>query len=141
MRKNGQIIIVEDDVDDADILKEIISELEYDNEIVVIHDSTAVVDYLKQSDVNPFLVISDINMPKMNGYELRDLILNDPKLKLKSIPYIFCSTSNDPQVILSGYKRNIQGFFHKLADYNEYSKKVKVIMDYWKFAELPLILS
>jgi len=137
MRKNGQIIIIEDDEDDAEILFDLITSLNYKNEIKIINDSTLVIDYLKQPNVKPFLIISDINMPKLNGYELRDRIISDPLVDAKCIPYIFCTTAAQPDIVNEGFKRNIQGYFHKTNDYAKYKENVKLLVDYWKTSLLP----
>jgi len=137
MKKDGQIIIIEDDKDDGDILKEVIDELGYDNEVIILPDSTLVMEYLKKPNIAPFLIFSDINMPKMTGYELRDLVLADPNLHDKTVPYIFFSTSSDPETIKTAYQKAAQGFFTKITDYEEYKSVVRKIIEYWKAAKVP----
>ena len=137
MNKRGPIIIIEDDKDDGDILKEVIDELGYDNEVIILPDSTLVMEYLKKPNIAPFLIFSDINMPKMTGYELRDLVLADPNLHDKTVPYIFFSTSSDPETIKTAYQKAAQGFFTKITDYEEYKSVVRKIIEYWKAAKVP----
>lgn len=137
MKKDGQIIIIEDDKEDGEILKEVIDELGYGNEVIILPDSTLVMEYLKRPEVTPFLIFSDINMPKMSGYELRDLVLADNELHDKTVPYIFFSTANDPETIKLAYKKAAQGFFTKITDYEEYTDVVKKIIEYWKAAKVP----
>lgn len=67
MNKTRPIVIIEDDVDDQDILAEIFKELNYKNELVFFGDSELALEYLTNTDTEPFLVLSDINMPKLNG--------------------------------------------------------------------------
>lgn len=137
MKKDGQIIIIEDDKEDGDILKEVIDDLGYENEVVILPDSTLVIEYLKRPESAPFLIFSDINMPKMSGYELRDLVLADPDLHDKTVPYIFFSTASDPDTIKMAYKKAAQGFFTKINDYDVYKSVIKKIIEYWKAAKVP----
>ena len=82
MNKSGPIIVIEDDIDDQAVLIEIFKRLGYANEIVYFIDGNKALDYLNQTDVQPFLVLSDINMPKINGFELRNKIFTNEQLKL-----------------------------------------------------------
>src|SRR5687768_3161194 len=137
MNKNGPIIIIEDDVDDQDILNDIFNELEYGNKVIFFADSLKALEYLTDTDVEPFLVLSDINMPKLNGMELRDKIHNNEDLRMKSIPYLFFSTSAEQQNVIDAYSRSIQGFFVKPANYDKLKKVIVKIVEYWQECESP----
>ena len=71
MNKRGPIVIIEDDTDDQEILSDIFKELDYNNKLIFFADSVQALEYLTDTDIEPFLVLSDINMPKLNGMELR----------------------------------------------------------------------
>ena len=126
------ILIIEDDEDDREILKEIFRDLGHKNNLVFFSDSTQVVEYLRRPDINPFIIISDINMPKLGGFELRNIILNEEILMDKDIPYIFISNAQDEQSIKQANKLHIQGYIHKGDDYNKYKEKIKNLVDFWK---------
>jgi CheY-like chemotaxis protein len=91
-----------------------------------------VVEYLRRPDIHPFIIISDINMPKLGGFELRNIILNEEILMDKDIPYIFISNAQDEQSIKQANKLSIQGYIHKGDDYNKYKEKIKNLVDFWK---------
>ncbi|WP_229204113.1 response regulator [Dyadobacter alkalitolerans] len=105
MNKKGPIVIIEDDMDDQDILSEIFKELNYKNELVFFGDGVQALEYLTHIDIEPFLVLSDINMPKLNGMELYEKIHNNEDLRLKSIPYLFFSTSAEQEHVINAYSR------------------------------------
>jgi len=132
MNKTGPIIIIEDDVDDQELLTSVFKDLEYKNEVRFFGDSYEALDYLTNTDVEPFLVLSDINMPKLNGLELREKVHNNEDLRLKSIPYLFFSTSAEQQHVVDAYSRSIQGFFIKPNDYESLKNIIKKIVDYWQ---------
>lgn len=89
MNKTGPIIIVEDDLDDEFTLKEIFEELNYKNELIFFRDSEKVLQFLQDTKIQPFLLLSDINMPKLNGMELREKIFNNEDLKKKRFHIYF----------------------------------------------------
>lgn len=137
MRKDGKIILIEDDEDDCEFFIEVYNKLGYKNELIIINDSTLVLDYIKRPDVHPFLIISDINMPKMSGFELRNLILGDVSLSEKAVPYIFFTTSKAQESVIKAYQMSVQGFFYKSYDIKAFATDMKMIIDYWKLAATP----
>lgn len=141
MNLSGDIIIIEDDQDDREILVELLEEVlrdnNYDNKIVLISDSTTVMDYLRSAKESPFLIISDINMPKLDGFKLRQQIFEDQDLNDKCIPYVFLTTSGDNiEFMKKAYGLSIQGYFTKPNDFTEYQSLMSDIVRYWKVAKI-----
>ena len=137
MNKTGPIIIIEDDLDDQEILGDIFKELDYRNKLIFFGDSIQALEYLTNTDIEPFLVLSDINMPKLNGMELREKIHNNEDLRMKSIPYLFFSTSAEQKNVIDAYSRSIQGFFVKPNNYEKLKKMLVKIVEYWQECESP----
>ncbi len=131
MKIHRDILIIEDDEDDREILREIFRDLGYKNTLVFFSDSTEALEYLRRPEIEPFIVISDINMPKLGGFELRNIILNEEIFMDKDIPYIFISNAQDEQSIKQANKLSIQGYIHKGSDYNNYKERIKGLIDYW----------
>lgn len=132
MKMHRDILVIEDDEDDRDILKEIFRDLGYKNKIIFFSDSTAALDYIRKPEIEPFIIISDINMPKLGGFELRNIIIEEEVLGDKDIPYIFISNAQDEYAIKQANKLSIQGYIQKGNDYNKYKEKIKNLVDYWK---------
>lgn len=137
MNKTGPIIIIEDDVDDQEVLEDIFRELNYRNKLIFFGDSQDALDFLTDTEIEPFLVISDINMPKLSGLELREKVINNEDLRLKSIPYLFFSTSAEQKHVIDAYSRSIQGFFVKPKSYDKLKKMMMKIVEYWQECESP----
>ncbi|MHA3786840.1 response regulator [Flavobacterium hauense] len=137
MKRDGQIIVIEDDEDDREIFTEVFDSLNYGNEIVYFKDYVGVIDYLLRPDITPFMIISDVNMPMMNGFQLRDEIYHHPLLKEKCVPYIFFTTAGSKETVVSAYRNSAQGLFTKPYDYEKFFGKIKLIVDYWKEALTP----
>ena len=124
-------------MDDQEILSEIFQELNYDHKLIFFGDSVQALDYLTNTDNEPFVVLSDINMPKLNGMELREKVHNNEDLRLKSIPYLFFSTSAEQKHVIDAYSRSIQGFFVKPNNYDKLKKVIIKIVEYWQECESP----
>ena len=132
MNKTGPIVVIEDDIDDQEILIEIFKKLEYNNEIVYFTDGTKALEYINRTDVQPFLILSDINMPKMNGFELRNKIFTNEQLQTKCIPYLFFTTGANKKSVIDAYALSVQGFFIKPSSMQELEKTIKKIIEYWQ---------
>jgi CheY-like chemotaxis protein len=137
MNKNGPIIIIEDDVDDQEILTEVFQKLGYPNELIFFSDGQAALDYLNQPATLPFVILSDINLPKLSGFELRTKLKTDADLAVKCIPYLFFSTALNQKAVIDAYSMSVQGFFVKQTSMSELEKTISVIMEYWKRCAAP----
>ena len=131
MNKRGPIIIIEDDLDDQDLLASAFEDLDYKNEIIFFGDSEAALNFLVNEDIEPFIIFSDINMPKLSGVELREKVHNNEALRIKSIPYLFFTTSAEQKHVIDAYSKSIQGFFVKPASFSELKRILKNIVEYW----------
>ena len=137
MNKTGPIIIIEDDVDDREMLSEVFEELNFGNEIIFCEDGEKALDYLSHTPVEPFIILSDINMPKLNGMELREQIHNNEDLRLKCIPYLFFTTSANQQHVIDAYSKSVQGFFVKPHKFEKLKMIIRKIIEYWQECESP----
>jgi CheY-like chemotaxis protein len=137
MKALGPIIIVEDDKEDQEVLAEVFAELKIENEIKFFKEGTSVLAYLRTTSDKPFIIITDINMPMMNGLELKAEIYKDEYLRKKSIPFIFLSTTDGSRIIDKVYQLEVQGFFQKEFSYEAVSNQIKLIIDYWSKCKHP----
>ncbi len=132
MKKNGPIIIIEDDIDDQEMFSEVFKELNYTNEIIFLNDGQEALAFLTARKTEPFIVFSDINMPKLNGIELRTQIHENEDIRLKTIPYLFFTTNAAEDDVVTAYSKSIQGFFIKPSSFQELKNLVQIIVAYWQ---------
>lgn len=132
MNKVGPIVIIEDDADDQELLVEIFKNLGYLNKIYYFHDGMEALEFLNQTDVQPFLILSDINMPKLNGFELRNKVFTDQQLQSKCIPYLFFTTSANKKSVMEAYSMSVQGFFVKPTSMEALENTIRKIIEYWQ---------
>ena len=131
MSKMGSIILVEDDVEDQELFGEAISELGVKNPMLCFNNGKSVLDYLIQTTEQPFIIFCDINIPLIDGLQLREQIDADEQLRKKSIPFVFFTTSLNKQEIDTAYNLTVQGFFTKENTFASTKETLKLILDYW----------
>lgn len=137
MDKSGTIIIIEDDEDDQFLLEEVFKELDYSNKRMYFLDGLTALDYLHSTPDRPFIIISDINLPKLNGLELRQKLQTDAELSLKCIPYVYFTTAINQRAVIDAYSTSAQGFFVKPSGFDETKETIKVMIEYWKKCAAP----
>ncbi len=140
MNKSGPIIVIDDDVDDQHLIIEIFKELNVKNEVLVFSNGHDAITFLTTSKSQPFLILSDINIPKLNGLELRDQIHNNEQLRLKCIPYLFFTTTSEQKMVIDAYSKSVQGFFVKPASSESFKRVLNNIVEYWKDYHSPKII-
>jgi CheY-like chemotaxis protein len=131
MNKVGPIVVIEDDPDDQEILVEIFQRLGYVNKIIYFQDGNEALTFLNKSEVQPFLILSDINMPKISGFELRNMVFTNEQLQTKCIPYLFFTTSANKKSVIDAYTLSVQGFFVKPTSMQALENTIRKIIEYW----------
>lgn len=137
MNKKGPIIVIEDDRDDQEILGEVFQQLSYANEVRFFDNGYTALEYLNTTTELPFLILSDVNMPKLDGFELREKIITNASLSLKCIPYLYFTTAVSHTAVINAYSKSAQGFFMKPASFTELENIIKKIVEYWLVCYAP----
>ncbi|HSC16186.1 MAG TPA: response regulator [Gammaproteobacteria bacterium] len=128
------ILLVEDDEVDVKALKWAFDKLKVANPLVIARDGTEALEMLKELP-RPYLVITDINMPRMNGIELLRKIRQTPELR-DAIVFVL-TTSNDEQDKIDAYDLNVAGYMLKTDMGTSFSRAISLIDNYWKVVEFP----
>ena len=134
---NNPIYIVDDDEDDQQIIKEVVAELSLANELKFFYTAEAVLNELRKSDLIPFIIISDINLPGMDGFTLREKILTETSMSDKSIPFIFWSTTASDAQVKRAFDLSAHGFFIKGRTFKELKEELGEIISYWSKSLAP----
>ncbi len=111
MDKEIEILVVEDSLTQAEQLKFILEKKKY--KVTIAHDGIEALEYINK--VKPDLVVTDILMPKMDGYTLCQKIKADDNLR--HIPVILLTSLSDPIDVIKGLKVKADNFITK--PYNE----------------------
>jgi len=139
MQNNGPIIIVDDDREDLELYKTVLKSLGVRNEILLFEEPSEFLKFMHKSNEKVFLILCDINMPQMDGFELRHELNLNPSLASKAIPFLFFSTSGNINHISKAYQSSIQGYFLKPSTLEEISKMFRCIVDYWDLSSHPTL--
>jgi CheY-like chemotaxis protein len=131
------IFIVSEDKDDWEFMQEAWEQLNYSNALKFFENGEDMYDYMKQEKVVPFIIISDVKMPKMNGFDLKKKLHDDPDLTYPSIPFVLFSDSASRGQIEKSYDLGINGFFVKDTSIEGLKKTLVDIIEYWGRSETP----
>ncbi len=129
--KNPYLLYVEDD--EIEVIK-FIHTLEpyFGNEhIKIANNGKKGWEFLSENALNPpKLIVLDINMPEMNGLELLEKIKGDARLR--KIPVIMLTTSDNEKDIMVSYQNQVAGYFVKPFDPEKYTEIISIINSYWE---------
>jgi CheY-like chemotaxis protein len=133
----GPIINIDDDEDDHEIIIAVCEKLGVDKYLKCFRDGQLALEFLKASQEYPSIILCDINMPKITGFELRKTINANNVLRERSVPFIFYSTAADLLQVREAYQMTVQGFFLKGSNFEEAEKTFRVILEYWALCKHP----
>ena len=136
-----EIILVEDDDGDAKAIRRAFVKARVANPLIRFRNGVDALAYLKgETDTKPprqFVVMSDINMPKMSGIELLEEIRQDPLLK--QTLFFVLTTSDDERDISAAYFNNVAGYILKSRAGDMFLELMSVMNSFWRLVELPII--
>ena len=131
------IIIVDDDSDDREFIQDALKELNYNNELLFFKNGEDVLKFLDKEKVTPFLIMSDVNLPKMDGFELKEKLLKHASTRYTSIPFVFWSTAISNAQLQKAYDLGVNGIFVKEDSFEGLKKSLTDIMNYWMRSKVP----
>lgn len=130
----GPIVIVEDDVDDQELYEMILREMGIQNELRVFGSGKPALEYLLTTEEQPFIILSDINMPEMSGLDLKSKIQEDPFLVTKGIPFVFLSTNASAVSVRHAHALSVQGYFQKPDNIAALKDLFHKLFGYWQLS-------
>ena len=131
------VFLIEDDDIDAMSIKRSFRKLRIGNPIKRAVDGVEAFEMLSAGEVTaPFIILLDLQMPRMGGVEFLQEIRKDPKYS-SSVVFVLTTSKND-QDIVNSYKKNIAGYFLKEETGKEFLDIVTMLEGYWTIAHLPV---
>jgi CheY-like chemotaxis protein len=128
------ILLVEDDDIDVRAFLWTFKELKIANPVVVAKDGVEGWEKL-QTLSRPYLIVLDINMPRMNGLELLRKIRESSSHK-DSIVFVL-TTSTDEQDKFDAYNLNVAGYMLKSDMGESFNRAIAMVENFWKVVEFP----
>jgi CheY-like chemotaxis protein len=130
LKTRGLIIFVDDDLDEQQLFREEMSTFT-NREILVAENGEKALELITKHLSEIFMIVSDINMPKLTGLELKRIIEGRPELKLKAIPFVFHSSIADPIIVKEAFALGIQGFILKTHHFRESVRNLEILLKFW----------
>lgn len=131
-------LIVEDDEIDMETVRRAFHSLDREVILNFAHDGLEALEFLKDPDtIHPMMILLDLNMPRMNGFELLDEIRNDPRLHMHQI--FVLTTSGDDRDLLAAYERHVAGYIVKPVSHDKICSAMRILGDLWDINLYPPI--
>ncbi len=119
------ILLAEDDLGHASLIKRNLSRSGFVNEIIHVVDGQQALDYLNcagefdgRQPNGPLLMVLDINMPRVDGVQVLQTVKSDPHLG--KIPVIMLTTTDDPREIERCYQLGCNVYITKPIAYDKF---------------------
>jgi chemotaxis family two-component system response regulator Rcp1 len=130
------ILLIEDSRADAKIIERALKEGDLSHRLTVISDGRVALDYLfglrdetNPSDLEPDLILLDLNLPGLDGCQVLTRIKSDPILR--TIPVVILTTSNREEDIMQTYMAGANTYIPKPEEYPRYLDLVATLRHYW----------
>jgi CheY-like chemotaxis protein len=126
--KKLHIVIAEDDPDDAMIIEGSFINNDDFESVTLVNNGQELIDYLKSARI-PDVLLTDINMPIMDGIEALETIYNSENLK--TIPCFVYSTSINPSYEIKCKSLGVIGYLVKpnnIEDFDEIPKEILALL-------------
>jgi two-component system response regulator len=141
--KNIEILLVEDNMSDAELIIRALRKVNLANNLVHVKDGAEALDFLfskgeyenRNSNVIPKVILLDIKMPRVDGIEvLRQIKSNE---QTRKIPVVIMTSSKEEQDIVTSYELGVNSFVVKPVDFNAFAKAVSELGMYWVLTNQP----
>jgi len=134
-------LLVDDDDVDVMVLKRAFKLLKIANPVVEASDGAVALDILRGENGHsrlkkPYIVLLDLNMPRMNGIEFLDEIRNDANLR-RTVIFVL-TTSNDERDKFEAYENHVAGYIVKGDAGETFLQALEMLDRYWRVVELPI---
>ena len=135
------ILVVEDNELDVENLQRGFKRLKIGNPMVWAKDGLEALDILRDHDPvtglkRPYVVLLDLNMPRMNGIEFLKELRQDARIN--DTPVFVLTTSDHRQDVQAAHQQNICGYIVKPLERSQMLDALSMLNTYWTVCELPL---
>jgi CheY-like chemotaxis protein len=136
-RKQVDILLVEDNPNDAELAIRALKRHNLANNLVLVHDGEEALDFMfcrgryqerNQSD-RPRLVLLDLKLPKVDGLEVLKALKSDQRTRIT--PIVVLTTSKEERDLLRSYDLGANSYIVKPVDFEKFTEAVKELGLYW----------
>lgn len=142
MNTSARILLVEDDPADARLVLDAFSELHLDDQVLVLTSGGMALDYLhargcyrSRPPGNPAVILLDVKLPGMSGFEVLKQIRANPVVRF--VPVVILSASRQECDLRQAYELGANGYLVKTIDFAAGSAGLKALGHFWAIANEP----
>ena len=137
MKNPHAILLVEDNPADVKITQRALKESGLAVELIVVRDGQEAIDYLLHRGSHattpnwrvPSLILLDLNLPKMTGREVLEIVRATPHLR--AVPVVVLTTSRRQEDVEQMYAAGANTYIEKPADFARFIDALRLIHRYW----------
>ncbi|WP_174803616.1 response regulator [Martelella limonii] len=134
--RHASIFVVDDDDIDVTSIRRSLKKLRLLNPIVRARDGQEALDMLRDGRVQaPYIILLDLNMPRLGGLEFLRILREDPVLT-NAIVFVL-TTSQADEDITAAYRDHVAGYMLKQRVGEDFLNLIGLIEHYWRLVELP----
>jgi len=141
--KEFEILLVEDNVNDAELAIRALKKNNIANHIIHLKDGAAALDFLfgkgeyegRNINNRPKVILLDLKMPKISGLEVLEKIKSDELTK--HIPVVVLTSSKEHPDVEKSYKLGANSYIVKPVDFESFRKTVNDLGVYWLMLNQP----
>ena len=133
-----KILVIDDSPDDLFLLKRVFNKLELGHMIETANNGEEALVYLENPDKpRPTLVLLDLHMPKLSGFDVLTWIRGHKDLKY--LPVVIFSSSTEPNDLTRAYNLGANGYLEKPSVPDALETMLQTSSQYWlKWNQAPL---
>lgn len=131
------LFIVDDDDIDAIALERALRKLRLLNTVRRARDGQEALNLLRAGEIPaPFIILLDLNMPRMNGLEFLEALRTDPMLT-HAVVFVLTTSKSDEDLV-AAYRKHVAGYVFKQHMDRDFLEVVGLVEHYWRLVELPV---
>ncbi|MBF4989796.1 MULTISPECIES: response regulator [unclassified Methylophilus] len=135
--KEVTLLIVDDDDIDAIALERALRKLRLLNTVLRARDGREALELLRTGAVPaPYIILLDLNMPRMNGLEFLQTLRTDPLLT-HAVVFVLTTSKSDEDLV-AAYRNHVAGYVFKQHMDRDFLEVIGFIEHYWRLVELPV---
>jgi CheY-like chemotaxis protein len=143
MTQLHRLLVVEDSESDIQLLREALAESEPNVELDIVRHGEDALSFLRRegefvSAARPDLVVLDLNLPRMGGFEVLRALREDVDPRLRRLPVVVFTTSATATDVDKAYELHASSFVTKPTAFEHYLDTVRAFREFWlRVARLP----
>jgi CheY-like chemotaxis protein len=124
-----RIALVEDNPSEAQIIEMALRKTGEPLQIVLLEDGVEAMDYLSRTRDPCDLVLLDLNLPRLDGFEILGRVRRDDQLR--SLPVVVLSGSSNPEEVARCYRTGANSYICKPLHLDEIFAMAAHVVNYW----------